>query len=239
MPLNLPKARRASPPDARLPSAMASYWALGLALLAEIAIFSWTAPHFLTTQNAFEIVRFSVELGLIAVALTPVIVTGGIDLSVGSMMGLAAVAFGALWRDAHFPPALAALAALAIGCAGGMLNAVLIARLRIPALVVTLGSYSLFRGIAEGITHGAVNYSGFPPSWLYLGQGYLAGVIPVQLLIFVPVILGYYLLLHRSVIGRSLYAIGLAASGARYAGIPVARRVGLVHLLSGAVSSLA
>ncbi|HWJ40863.1 MAG TPA: substrate-binding domain-containing protein, partial [Candidatus Limnocylindrales bacterium] len=157
----------------------------------------------------------------------------------GSMMGLSAVAFGALWRDAHFPPVMAAVAALLIGCAGGLLNAILIARLRIPALVVTLGSYSLFRGIAEGITHGAVNYSGFPAWVLFLGQGYLGGLIPVQLLVFVPVILGYCVLLHRSVIGRGLYAIGFAQAGARYAGIPVTRRVGLVYLLSGIVASLA
>jgi rhamnose transport system substrate-binding protein len=218
---------------------LTGYWALLLALLAEIAIFSAVAPNFFTSQNLFEILRFSVELGLIAVALTPVIITGGIDLSVGSMMGLSAVVFGALWRDAHFAPAFAALSALAIGCAGGYLNGVLIARLRIPALVVTLGSYSLFRGIAEGITHGAVNYSGFPPWVLFLGQGYIWGAIPVQLLVFLPIVLGYFVLLHRSVIGRGLYAIGFASAGARYAGIPVSRRVGLVYLLSGIISSLA
>jgi rhamnose transport system substrate-binding protein len=216
-----------------------NHWVLLLALLAEVAIFSVVAPNFFTSQNFFEVIRFSVELGLIAVALTPVIITGGIDLSVGSMMGLAAVAFGALWRDAHFSPVLAALCALLIGCAGGCLNAVLIARWKIPALVVTLGSYSLFRGIAEGITHGAVNYSGFPDWVLFLGQGYFAGIMPVQLLVFVPLILGYFVLLHRSVIGRGLYAIGFASAGARYAGIPVARRVGLVYLLSGTVASLA
>ena len=114
-------------------------------------------------------IRFSVELGLLAVALTPVIITGGIDLSVGSMMGLAAVSFGALWRDAHFPLVAALLAALLIGCAGGALNALLISRFSLPPLVVTLGSFSLFRGIAEGITQGTVNYSGLsaivPVSW--------------------------------------------------------------------------
>jgi len=78
-------------------------WVLLLALLAEVAVFSGIAQNFLTWENLIEITRFSVELGLLALALTPVIVTGGIDLSVGSMMGLAAVAFGALWRDAQFP----------------------------------------------------------------------------------------------------------------------------------------
>ena len=125
------------------------------------------------------------------------------------------------------------------GGAGGALNAVLVARLRIPPLIVTLGTFSLFRGIAEGITQAAVNYSGFPPGFLFLGQGYLWGVIPAQLPIFILVFAAYVVLLHRSVIGRALYAIGFTPAGARYAGIPVARRVGLVYVLSGLVSSLA
>ena len=115
----------------------------------------------------------------------------------------------------------------------------LISRLRLPALIVTLGTFSLFRGVAEGITEAAVNYSGFPPAFLALGQGYLWGVIPAQLPIFLAVLAAYFVLLHRSVIGRALYAIGFSAGGARFAGIPVENRIGLVYLLSGVVSSLA
>jgi rhamnose transport system permease protein len=209
------------------------------ALAAEIVLFSAVAPNFATTGNFFEITRLSVELGLLAIALTPVIVTGGIDLSVGAMMGLAAVVFGAASRDWGWHPAAAAIAALAVGTAGGVLNAALVARLRIPPLIVTLGTFSLFRGIAEGITQAAVNYSGFPSGFLFLGQGYLGGVIPAQLPLFLLVLAGYVLLLHRSVIGRALYAIGFTPAGARYAGIDVGRYVGLVYVLSGLVSSLA
>jgi len=129
--------------------------------------------------------------------------------------------------------------ALATGCAGGGLNAILISRLKLPPLIVTLGTFSMYRGIAEGMTRGAVNYTDFPARFLYLGQGYWGGVIPVQAVVFVLAAVAYAVLLHRSVIGRGLYAIGFGASGARYAGIPVARRVGLVYLLSGIVSSLA
>ena len=214
-------------------------WILALALVAEIAVFSAVAKNFFTRGNFTEIVRASVETGLLAMALTPVIVTGGIDLSVGSMMGLAAVVFGAAWQDWHAPLAAAAILALLAGCAGGALNAALIARFRIPALIVTLGSFSLFRGIAEGITHGAVNYSRFPRAWLFLGQGYLGGVVPAQLPIFLIAVIGYALLLHRSTIGRSLYAIGFSAGNTRYSGIPVARRIGLVYLLSGVAASVA
>ena len=209
------------------------------ALVAEIAIFSAIAQNFFTLGNFFEVIRTSVEVGLLAIALTPVLISGGIDLSVGSMMGLAAVVFGAAWQDWHLPLAVATLAALLTGAAGGALNALLIARFQIPALIVTLGSFSLFRGIAEGITHGAVNYTGFPRPLLFLGQGYLGGVVPTQLPFFVLVFFGYWMLLHRSVVGRALYAIGFTAAGARYAGIPVAKRIGLVYLLSGLASSAA
>jgi rhamnose transport system substrate-binding protein len=213
-------------------------WILLLALAAEVVFFAAIAPHFATVANFFEVTRFSVELGLLAIALTPVIVTGGIDLSVGAMMGLAAIVFGVAARDWQLPIPLAAVVSLLSGLAGGGLNAVLVARLGIPPLIVTLGTLSLFRGISEGITHGAVNYTGFPPGFLALGQGYL-GVVPAQLPIFVVVLFAYIVLLHRSVVGRALYAIGFGAGGARFAGIPVARRVGLVYLLSGLVASLA
>jgi rhamnose transport system substrate-binding protein len=213
--------------------------ALAAALVAEIAIFAIVAPNFFTVANFFEIARLNAELGLLAVALTPILITGGIDLSVGAMMGLAAVCFGAAWRDLHWPVPAAAAVALAVGCAGGGLNALLISRLRLPALIVTLGTFSLFRGVAEGITEAAVNYSGFPAAFLALGQGYLWGVIPAQLPIFLAVLAAYFTLVHRSVIGRGLYAIGFSAGGARFAGIPVENRIGLVYLLSGVVSSLA
>ncbi len=214
-------------------------WPLLAVIAAETVLFAVVAPGFFTLGNFFEMTRFSVELGLLAVALTPVIVAGGIDLSVGSMMGLAAVCFGAAYRTWHLPLPLAALCALLAGCAGGGLNALLIARLELPALIVTLGTFSLFRGIAEGVTEGAVNYTGFPSRFLFLGQGYLGGVIPTQLPVFVAIAAAYFVLLHRSVIGRALYAIGFSARGARYAAIPVARRVGLVYVLSGLAASVA
>ena len=214
-------------------------WILLLALGAEVILFAAIAQNFLTLGNGFEIIRLSVELGLLAIALTPVIVSGGIDLSVGSMMGLAAVLFGAAYHDWELPlPAAAAIALLA-GCAGGSLNAVLVARFNVPPLIVTLGTFSLFRGIAEGLTRGAVNYTDFPPQFLALGQGYLSGVIPTQLLLLVAVLAVYAVVLHRSVVGRAWYVIGFSPEGARYAGIRVARRVGALYVLSGLVSSLA
>jgi len=214
-------------------------WILLLALGAEVALFAAIAQNFFTLGNFFEIVRLSVELGLLAIALTPVIVSGGIDLSVGSMMGLAAVLFGAAYHDWGVPIAGAALVALLAGCAGGALNAVLVASLNIPPLIVTLGTLSLFRGIAEGLTRGAVNYTDFPPAFLSLGQGYLWGVVPTQLLLFLPILIVYAVLLHRSVAGRAWYVIGFTPAGARYAGVPVGRRIATLYVLSGVISSVA
>ena len=183
-------------------------WILLVALGAEIGLFAAIAQNFFTLGNFFEVVRLSVELGLLAIALTPVIVSGGIDLSVGSMMGLAAVLFGAAYHDWGLPIAGAVAVALFAGGAGGALNAILVAYFNIPPLIVTLGTLSLFRGIAEGLTRGAVNYTDFPPGFLSLGQGYLWGVVPTQLLLFVPILIGYAVLLHRSVVGRAWYVIG-------------------------------
>src|SRR6266568_4944018 len=97
-------------------------WVLLLVILIEGAIFSVTGNNFLTAANAFEITRLSVEVGLLALALTPIIITAGIDLSVGSMMGLAAVVLGSLWRDTHLPMVLAAAITLMVGTLGGALN---------------------------------------------------------------------------------------------------------------------
>src|SRR5882724_1938017 len=214
-------------------------WALLLVVLLECAIFSFTGNNFLTSINAFEVVRSSVEIGLLALALTPVIISGGIDLSVGSMMGLAAVVFGSLWRDAHLPLPIAVGITLLIGLAGGGLNGLLIARLKLPPLIVTLGTFSLFRGIAEGLTRGIENYSGFPSGFLFWGQGYMGGVIPAQLPILFTAVTVVAWCLHRTAFGRTLYAIGYSAEGSRYAGVPVARRLSIVYLMSGLASSLA
>jgi rhamnose transport system substrate-binding protein len=210
-----------------------------LLLAAEVAVFSFTGDHFLSFANLGELIRLSVELGLLSLALTCVIVTGGIDLSVGSMMGLSAVAFGWLTLDRGLPPFLAALVTLALGAAGGALNALWIARLGKLPLIITLGTFSLFRGLAEGLTGGARNFTGFSEGFLFLGQGFWAKAIPAQTPVFLLAILGFWLLLERSVAGRALFAIGFSPSNARHSGLPVRARLALVYILSGITASLA
>ena len=213
-------------------------WILLIVIVVECLVFALAGNNFATTGNVFEISRLSVEIGLLALAMTPIIITGGIDLSVGAMMGLSAVVLGGLWRDAGVPIPIAIGITLMIGLLGGALNAAMITRLKAPPLIVTLGTFSLFRGIAEGLTRGIDNYSGFSPSFLFLGQGYVGGVVPMQLFIFIPIIFFFWWWLHRTTFGRSYYAIGFSQEGSRYAGIKVRRRLNFIYCLSGLLSSL-
>jgi ribose/xylose/arabinose/galactoside ABC-type transport system permease subunit len=208
-------------------------------LLLEILVFSAIGTRFVTLVNALEVLRISTELGLLALALTLVIVSGGIDLSIGSLMGLAAVVTGMLWRDAGVPIFWSAAAAIFVAGVAGGLNALLIARLELPPLIVTLGTYSLFRGLAKGLTAGMATYTQLPERFLFLGQGYLWGVVPAQLPALVAAAIGIWLLLHRTAVGRGLQAIGFSPEGARYAGIPVARRLALAYVLCSLTAGLA
>src|SRR6476659_3810173 len=214
-------------------------WILLIILIGECLVFTLTGSNFLTSGNLFEITRLSVEIGLLALVMTPIIITGGIDLSVGSMMGLSAVVMGGLWRDAGLSMPVAIAITLVVGLLGGALNAAMITKLKAPPLIVTLGTFSLFRGIAEGLTRGIENYSGFSPSYLFLGQGYVFGVVPTQLFILIPAIAGVWWWLHRTAFGRSFYAVGFTQEGSRYAGIKVRRRLNFVYCLSGLTASVA
>jgi len=207
-------------------------------LVAEWIFFDACGRNFGTYDNLCDLLRHSCEIGLLALAMTPVILTGGIDLSVGSLLGLCAIVFGKCWRDAGMPIPLAAACTLGVGALAGGLNAALIAWLRLPPLIVTLGTFSLFRGLAEAITHGVDTFTNFPASFLFLGQERWLGV-PAQAPIFAAAMIFFWLLVHRTTFGRSFRALGFSPEGARYAGLPVARRVALVYVLAGVVAALA
>lgn len=209
-----------------------------LVIVLEVVLFNTLGRRFLSGGNVSNVFRHSVEIGLLALAMTPVILTGGIDLSVGSMMGLCAVLFGMMVTGFGLDPWLAGLAAIGFGALGGGLNALLITRLNLPPLIVTLGTFSLFRGLAEALTKGAESYSAFPKSFLALGNSDVAG-LPAQIWVFLMVAAGIWVLVDRTTFGRSFRAIGYSAEGARYAGIPVARNTSLAYLIAGAVAGLA
>ena len=211
---------------------------LFVVLILEVALFHFIGRKFLTGDNVANIVRQSVEIGLLALVMTPIILTAGIDLSVGSLMGLCAVAFGMFWKDAELSPWLAALGAIGVGALGGGLNAVLITRKSLPPLIVTLGTFSLFRGLAEALTGGTKSFTNFPESFLSLGNGFALG-LPVQAWVFGLVAVGVWVLVHRTTFGRSFRAIGFSPDGAKFAGIPVQQRLAFAYTLAGAVAGLA
>jgi ribose/xylose/arabinose/galactoside ABC-type transport system permease subunit len=207
-------------------------------LLIEVVYFSIVGRRFGTPDNIANIIRHSVEIGLLAVVMTPIVLTGGIDLSVGSTLGLCAVVFGKLWRDAGLSPSVAGICAIFTGAICGLANGALITRLRLPPLIVTLGTFSLYRGLAEALTRGVDAFTNFPQSFLFIGTGEILG-IPTQTWILIMIALAIWLIVHRTVLGRSFRAIGFAPEGARYAGIPVERRLLLAYTLAGAVAGVA
>lgn len=207
-------------------------------LIAEWFYFQSAGINFATRDNSFNILRHSTEIGLLALAMTPIILTGGIDLSVGSLLGLCAILFGKFWRDAGMPIPMAAACTIGVGALAGGLNASLIVGLRLPPLIVTLGTFSLFRGLAEAITRGVDTFTNFPASFLFLGQERWLG-LPAQAFVFVAVAAMIWLLVHRATFGRSFRAIGFSPEGARYAGLPVGRRLAMVYVLAGIIAALA
>lgn len=211
---------------------------LVVVIALEVLLFAMFGRRFLDGGNLANLLRFSVEIGLLALAMTPVILTGGIDLSVGSMMGLCAVVFGILVGEMGMAAYAAAGLAILVGVVGGALNAVLIARMELPPLIVTLGTFSLFRGLAEALTKGSKSYSGFEDSFLALGNGSVAGV-PSQVWVFGVVAVAMWFWVHRTTVGRSFRAIGYSVEGSRYAGLPVRRNLGLAYLVAGGVAGLA
>jgi rhamnose transport system permease protein len=220
-------------------SAPRAEWVLALVVVAECVVFAAPASGFLTLDNAFEVLRLCVEVGLLRSRSrrwsSPAASTSRWGRRWGSRRSRSARS-GA---TAGVPLPLAAAAALLVGLAGGALNAAAIARLRCPPLIVTLGTMSLFRGVAHGVTRGAESYAGFPAAFLYLGQGYVGGVVPAQLVPFALAAAGCAWWLHRTTHGRSLYAIGHAGEAARFAGIPVGRRLAAVYLASGLAAGAA
>lgn len=207
-------------------------------LVAEWIFFNAIGRNFGIYDNTCDILRHSCEIGLLALAMTPIILTGGIDLSVGSLLGLCAILFGKFWRDAHLPIPVAAACTIAVGALAGGVNASLITWLRLPPLIVTLGTFSLFRGLAEAITRGVDTFTNFPNSFLFLGQERWLG-IPAQAPLFIGTVIFFWLLVHRTTFGRSFRAIGYAPEGARFAGLPVGRRVAMIYVLAGIVSAIA
>jgi rhamnose transport system permease protein len=175
---------------------------------------------------------------LIALPMTLVMITGEIDLSVGSMVGLSSVVTGALVQ-AHVPFGLAALAALAVGMIGGAVNGFLVTVVGLPSLAVTIGTLALFRGLAVG-TLGTTAVTDFPAEWTALAQAKISGTtIPYIMVPFLVLLAIFAVVLHFTPFGRGIYAIGLSKDAARFSGVHVERTKMLLFIASGLVAAFA
>jgi ribose transport system permease protein len=209
----------------------ASYQLAPLAALLLVALaLGWRAPQFWTTDNLLSIGVQSAVILILAIGQTLVIISGGIDLSVGSVVALSGTV-AALVMSRGVPPLPAALAGIAAGAGAGLFNGAIVAGARMPPFIVTLGTLGMARGLALILTDGT-NVSGLPAEFMSLGQGRL-GPVPIPILCVLLVALAVHLLLSQTRFGRYCYAMGSNRQAARLSGVSVGRWTVLVFTLSG------
>ncbi len=211
---------------------------LALILAALVWIGSIVSPFFLTPGNFSNLTVAVIEVAIMALPMSLIVIAGEIDLSVESMVGLSSSVLGYLWA-AGIPLWIGIPAVLVIGALGGLLNGLLVTRGGLPSLVVTLGTLALFRGLAL-VVLGPRSISQFPPEFTNFGFGNVPGTpIPWPLVVFtiVAVVLG--LVLHRTWVGRQIFALGRNQGTARYSGVRVVRTKTGLFVLSGTIAALA
>lgn len=210
---------------------------LAILTVLALAFLAMQSDKFFTTDNLLNQGRLMSEVGLVALAMTFVIVTGGIDLSVGSILGLTAILLGVFWKNVGLPLPMAIGLAVVCGSLAGFVNGLIITRFRVPPLIATLATLALYRGLAEGISE-ARSVRGYPEWFFFLGQGDILG-IPVQLwlLVIAAVIAG--IILARTPFGRATYAIGANETAAHFSGIRVNATKLWIYTAAGFLSSIA
>jgi rhamnose transport system permease protein len=223
----------------RLKSLLITWEALLVVLLiASIVIGSVASPFFLSGFNFYAITSNIMEIAIMALPMTLIIIAGEIDLSVASVLGLASVVLGLLWQSGH-PMWFAIGVALLVGLAAGTLNGLLVTKLGLPSLVITIGSLALYRGLAY-VVLGDQAVSNFPTAFTNFGFSPIPGTeIPWSGLIFAILAIIFAVLLHFSLLGRQLYAIGNNKEAARFSGINVNRVKLALFMLSGLIAALA
>jgi rhamnose transport system permease protein len=209
---------------------------VGILILVVIAL-SFKSDRFLTPANLLNQTRFLCEVALLTVPMTFIIILGGIDLSVGSMMALSAVLLGFSWQSFGFPLWAAVCVALCGGTLAGFLNGLVIVYLGVPPLIVTLATLAIYRGLSFGISESR-SVNGFPDSFAFWGSGDIGG-LPVQLYLLVGVLIVSALALARTPLGRCVYAIGNNETAARFAGLRVGRIKLLMYSFSGFMAGVA
>jgi ribose/xylose/arabinose/galactoside ABC-type transport system permease subunit len=208
---------------------------LGLILL--FAALSLVAPGFLTSRNLLNVLRAVAFNGIIACAMTFMIVSGDVDLSVGSAVAWASSLLGVLAIKLHWPLGLAVLFVLLQGAFFHALAGYIRVKWNVLAFVVTLTLYMSLRGAARLITN-AYPITPFPDSFAFWGQGYIARFIPVPAVMMVIMFVAFHFISTRTVFGRSVYSVGGNEEAARLSGIPVWRTRITIFALSGLLSAL-
>jgi rhamnose transport system permease protein len=207
-------------------------------LLLSVLYGAASADGFLSGQNLNSVLSDVSEIALIALPLTLVIIAAEIDLSVASVLGLTSALLGSLWNHG-WPLELIVPAVLLVGAVCGAVNGFLVTRLGLPSLAVTIGTLGLYRGLAFVIL-GDQAVTDFPPSYLNLGQGSFLGTqIPNPTILFVVLAVLFGVTLHRTAIGRSIFAIGANDEAARFSGLRVKRIKFWLFVVSGLISALA
>ena len=210
---------------------------LAVLLVLALAVLAMQSDRFFTVDNLLNQGRLMAEVGLVALAMTFVIVSAGIDLSVGSILGLVAILLGVFWQKLGLPLPVAMGLGVAVGGIAGLVNGIIITRFRVPPLIATLATLALYRGLAEGISQ-ARSVRGYPEWFFVLGQGEVLGV-PTQLWIFLACAVVAAIVLGMSTFGRATYVTGANAVAARFSGIPVDRTILLIYTASGLIAGLA
>ncbi|NQT84889.1 ABC transporter permease [bacterium] len=217
-----------------------------ISVLVLMVALSLSTPHFLTWLNISNIIRQHAQIIIMAVGMTFVIVSAGIDLSVGSMMALAGIC-GTFLMTAGVPIPLAVLGGCFAGLVCGLLNGLLISRLKIPPFIATLGTMQVFRGLVLEITKGLPVDEGIPRSFGILRNGNLSDLIPIPFFDLIPIPLVLILLicvlasltLRYTRLGRYSYAIGSNVEAAHHSGIRVGTYIVLIYAVCGFLAGLA
>lgn len=210
---------------------------LAVLTVIALAVLASMSDKFFTPENLLNQGRLMAEVGLVALAMTFVIVTGGIDLSVGSILGLTAILLGVFWKNVGLPLPAAILLAVACGTFAGWMNGVIITRFSVPPLIATLATLALYRGLAEGISE-ARSVRGYPEWFFFFGQGEILGV-PFQLWLLGIAVIVSAVILGLTPFGRATYAIGANETAARFSGIRVNSAKLWIYTAAGFCSALA
>lgn len=207
-------------------------------LVIEFLIFSLASKSFLTLGNILSVGRQMSFTGIAAIGMTLVMLTGGIDISVGSMLAMAGVLCAKLSADVGLPLWIAVVITLLIGALFGLINGADVTRLHIPALIATLATQTILKGIAYLLTN-AVPVKNLSATYKFLGQGYIFGVIPVPLIITVALYVLAWWYLDKTYLGRRVYLSGGNEEAARLSGINTKWTITGTYVFSGVFAAIA